>query len=175
MVISKQYRYVGPSNIKQSALNGIDCKQIHNNEDLMKRLMELGFIFQQNNSLIVTFVIDKTGLLRISDRHSEHVACASGQNVLSAGEMTFVYNDKKIFIENITNQSTGYCPEPSSWSAVKSALDQMKIVHPTYFEPAFCFRRCTYCRQTNLIKDNWFVCAVCESELPKHWNYNNEG
>ena len=168
----KQYRYVGPLDIKLHALRGIDCKPIYNRENLLKRLTKLGFMFQQNYSLVVTFVINEAGLLKIADRHSEHVACASGQNVLSAGEMTFGYERKNCFIENITNQSTGYCPEPNSWPAVQSALDQIGIVHPVYFEPAFCFRRCTNCEQTNLVKDGWFVCAVCETELSKSWNYD---
>lgn len=37
----------------------------------------------------LTFVIDSSGILRLAPRRSEHVACAGGGPVLSAGEVTF--------------------------------------------------------------------------------------
>ncbi|QDT44115.1 hypothetical protein Pan241w_42210 [Gimesia alba] len=172
MVVPKQYHYVGPVEIKQRVLNSAVCPSVYSKQDLLQRLRELEFEFRPNQSLIVTYVIDTSGFLKITDRHNEHVICASGHNVFSAGEMTFGYHKQDCVIENITNQSTGYCPEPESWHAVQSALNHIGIEHPEYFEPAFHFRRCTHCGQTNLIKDNWFVCAVCENELPKDWNFD---
>lgn len=170
----KYYKYVGPPNIKQRALRDDEYLSICNKQDLLIRLNEIGFVLRPNTFLTTTFVIDEFGLLKISDRHSEHVACASGRKVLSAGEMTFGYATRDCFIENITNQSTGYCPEPNSWPAVQSALDQIGITYPSHFDPAFCFRLCYNCKQTNLVKDNWFVCGVCNTELPKIWNFDND-
>jgi hypothetical protein len=43
-----------------------------------------------------TFVIDLNGELRIAPRRSEHVACAEGHAVLSAGEMTFRHDTPHI-------------------------------------------------------------------------------
>jgi len=64
--------------------------------------------------LIVTFVIDQSGTLLVADRQSEHVACAGRQPVLSAGEMTFLVSGKVVEMAEVSNQSTGYCPEPES-------------------------------------------------------------
>jgi hypothetical protein len=42
--------------------------------------------------------------------------------VLSAGEITFSRKGKSLVVSDVTNQSTGYCPEPKSWKAVKASL-----------------------------------------------------
>ena len=128
--------------------------------------------YRDGEGLTVTFVIGLDGTLRIADRRSEHVMCAEGQPVLSAGEMTFMCGNDRIFAENVTNQSTGYCPEPESWPAVALALDRIAIAHPESFDPAFVFRKCPTCSQINVIKDGWYVCDVCQSPLPQHWNFD---
>ncbi len=66
--------------------------------------------------------------------------------------------------------STGYCPEPESWPAVAAALDKAGIRHPNKFTRAFLFRRCENCKQTNIVKEDNFTCAVCGTELNKEWN-----
>jgi hypothetical protein len=71
---------------------------------------------------------------------------------------------------SVTNQSTGYCPEPESWFAVKSALDRARIEAPAGFSQEFLFRRCLYCGAVNIIKDDLFECAVCTCVLPADWN-----
>src|SRR6185503_4526289 len=93
-------------------------------------------------SLSVTFVIDINGRLRIADRRSEHVVCSGGDDVLCAGEMTFGWKSGECVVENVTNQSTGYCPDVESWDAVESALVGLSIRHPPGFDPPFVFRRC---------------------------------
>lgn len=123
-------------------------------------------------SFTVTFVIGLDSKLRIAGRHSEHVACANGKDVLSAGEMTFICNDDQaIIVERVTNQSTGYCPEPESWLSVADALGSIPMVRPDNFEQASVFRRCTACAQINIVKDDWFQCEVCDSPLPELWNF----
>ncbi|MBF0289995.1 MAG: hypothetical protein HQM14_19435, partial [SAR324 cluster bacterium] len=57
--------------------------------------------------------------LLLAPQRSEHVACAAGRDVLSAGQMAF--DPETVSLEEVTNQSTGYCPEPESWDAVAMA------------------------------------------------------
>jgi len=85
--------------------------------------------------------------------------------------MTFVVAARKIEVLAVTNQSTGYCPELTSWPSVADALDQAKLPRPPAFTTAFVFRRCQACGAINIVKDNWFECGVCENPLPEHWNF----
>jgi len=72
----------------------------------------------------------------------------------------------------VSNLSTGYCPEPASWPAVADALDRAGIPHPGRFTSAFLFRRCPACGERNVIKDDYFVCVVCDADLPAEWNFS---
>ena len=45
--------------------------------------------------------------------------------VLGAGEMTFVQAGADWRVAEVTNQSTGFCPDPDSWPAVAAALDSI--------------------------------------------------
>lgn len=58
-----------------------------------------------------TFVVDTDGVLRLAPRRSEHVACAGGGMVLSAGEIGFVREADWWAVGEVSNQSTGYCPD----------------------------------------------------------------
>lgn len=117
-----------------------------------------------------TFVIDLDGILRLAPRRSEHVACAGGAPVLSAGEIIFLQDQGRWMVSEVSNQSTGYCPDPASWPAVKDALDRAGLKHPGHFTDPITFRRCPQCQEPNLVKDDYFFCAVCETELPRAWN-----
>jgi hypothetical protein len=119
-----------------------------------------------------TFIIDTSEQLWVADRHSEHVSCADGQDVLAAGEITFERAGNRIDAVEVTNQSTGFCPEPSCWSVVARVLDCIGISHPPQFTRAFEFRRCNRCGGTNIIKDNVFECIVCNAPLSHDWNYS---
>ena len=123
---------------------------------------------------IATFVIDGDGLLRVADRRSEHVACAGGEPVRSAGEITFELTGRSPRIDAITNQSTGYCPEPQSWEAVAIALNVANLDYRGLdgFEPALEFRRCVSCSIINIAKNNVFRCSVCDAHLPASWNFS---
>ena len=116
-----------------------------------------------------TFVIDQSGRLLLAPRRSEHVACAGGAAVQSAGEMFFA--DGPLRLQEVTNQSTGYCAEPESWPAVAAALDRLPLPHPGGFTTALLFRRCVQCGQKNLVKEGWFVCGCCQADLPLAWNF----
>jgi len=117
-----------------------------------------------------TFVVGVAGGLRLAPRRSEHVACSGGRPVLSAGEITFARQDTGWTVTEVSNQSTGYCPEPSSWPVVAAACERAGLRHPGRFTTAFEFRRCSVCDQLAIVKDDDFTCAACGGELPTAWN-----
>lgn len=117
-----------------------------------------------------TFVVDLAGTLRLAAQRSEHVACAGGEAVLSAGEITFTLDGGRWLVSEISNQSTGYCPDVTSWPAVEAALDVAGLDHPRAFTYPIVFRRCPRCHQRNIVKDDHFVCAICEAPLPSTFN-----
>jgi hypothetical protein len=120
--------------------------------------------------VVATFVIDLDGNLLLADRHSEHVACAGGAAVLSAGEIFISWEKDGLEISDITNQSTGYCPDLASLQHVEAASSKIPIARPSSFTAEFTFRRCGNCDRVNIIKDDIFVCAVCDSPLPEGIN-----
>jgi hypothetical protein len=168
---ARRYRYVGPADVRPATLSRRGHR-IASVDDLAAWLES-----PQPPAAPLepyTFVIDIAGDLRVADRHSEHVACAGGGPVLSAGEMTFGRQGRHWAVAAVSNQSTGYCPEPSSWSAVAAACEQAGLTHPGRFTTEFEFRRCPDCDQINLVKDADFSCAACGGDLPPHWNLSPE-
>lgn len=117
-----------------------------------------------------TFVVDLDGFLRLPPRHSEHVVCAGGGLVLSAGEIGFAFRSGRWIVDRVSNQSTGYCPDTLSWTAVATALARAGLVHPERFTDELVFRRCAECGERSVVKDGDFVCVFCGSDLPTHWN-----
>lgn len=122
-----------------------------------------------------TFVVDGGGVLRLAPRRSEHVVCAGGREVLSAGEMSFREESGRWVVEEVSNQSTGYCPDISSWPAVAKALDQVEIRRPPEFTHKVVFRRCHSCRELNVVREKDFVCVFCGGDLPREWNVGEPG
>ncbi len=168
----KLYSYVGPAEILARVAQSPSGTAIESPSDLAAWLQRSG---ASQGDGVVTFIVNEGGVLTIADRRSEHVACARGKPVLSAGEMTFSMFESPVSVITATNQSTGYCPEPSSWPVVAAALEAAGIDHPVDFTTKFEFRRCTNCGQINLLKDHWFQCEVCESKLPEEWNFDAIG
>ena len=117
-----------------------------------------------------TFVVDTETRFWIADRGSEHVACAREGEVLSAGEVFFAGAGGSVYVDRITNQSTGYCPEPSSWPAVEQSLSTTGIEFPSQFEPEFVFRKCAECGDLAIVKESFFVCLICNADLPQKYN-----
>ncbi len=85
-----------------------------------------------------TFVVSLDG----KPRRSEHVDCAAGQPVLAAGEVLFARDGTGWSVSEISNQSTGYCPDPDSWPALAMALDHIGLAHTGDFTHKVVFRRC---------------------------------
>ncbi len=160
------YRYVGPAAVLAAVRAGGEGRRIGSPADLAAWLAASGEAGEP-----YTFVVDVTGFLRLAPRRSEHVACAGGAEVLGAGEIEFGRAGERWAATGISNQSTGYCPDPDSWPAVAAALDRAGVAHPGEFTDPVVFRRCPACGERNLVKDCDFVCAVCGADLPPEWNF----
>jgi hypothetical protein len=146
---------------------------VESSKDVLRWIQQTGQELTAG-SITATFIIDEAGWLRIADRRSEHVACAGGRPVRSAGEITFTVRPPSVDVTWVTNQSTGYCPKPDSWPAVQVALTRAGITSPAGFSQEFDFRRCPPCGSINLIKEAEFECGVCSSPLPAEWNLESE-
>ncbi|EKX60756.1 hypothetical protein Sipo8835_03135 [Streptomyces ipomoeae] len=121
----RAYHYVGPHHViaaVQSADSGAAIRTAADFADwaTTRTSEELDEPF--------TFVIGADGVLRLAPRRSEHVACASGGRVLRVGEISFSTEAGRWAVNEVSNQSTGYCPDVGSWLAVAQALDQADLV-----------------------------------------------
>jgi hypothetical protein len=156
-----RYAYAGPSRIRDEAVTpGRRGVPITSPQDVRHWLESQG---ADDRNEPFTYVVDVRETLLLAPRRSEHVACAGGEPVLAAGEITF---HDGTTVEAVTNQSTGYRPDPSCWPAVASALDRAGLRHPGRFTSVFHFRECEACGDLNIVKDGFFVCALCDAELP---------
>lgn len=164
----RTYRYVGPRHIADRAPAEPAGVPIRLAEDVRAWVRSSG---QElcDGCVIATFVVDAAGTLLVADRRSEHVACAGGRHVRSAGEITFDIG-RAVAVAAVSNQSTGYCPEPESWPAVEAALVAAGLEPPAGFALACVFRRCDGCASLTLIKDGVFECGICGGGLPAGYN-----
>lgn len=90
--------------------------------------------------------------------------------VLSAGEISFMHEAGRWAAGEISNHSTGYCPDVSSWSTVARALDDLELGRPFGFTHEVVFRRCPGCQEHNIVREDDFVCVFCGGDLPESWN-----
>ncbi|GAA1574266.1 hypothetical protein GCM10009678_66220 [Actinomadura kijaniata] len=151
----RRYPYVGPAELRRDvgAATGF---AVASPGDLR------GWLEDRDADEPFTYVVALDGTLLLAPRRSEHVACAGGAPVLAAGEIAFADGAAV----EVTNQSTGYCPDPDSWTAVAAALEAAGLAHPGGFTAAYVFRRCGACGQLNIVKDHHYFCAVCDGPLP---------
>jgi len=164
------YHYVGPRYIAQRAPLAPAGTLIRSQQDVIQWARTTDQRIGPDGVLIATYVVSQSGELLIADRRSEHVACAGRQPVKSAGEITFQLHDSDVEVVEVSNQSTGYCPEPESWSAVEAAIVGAGMKAPARFELECVFRRCPSCQSINLIKQQVFRCAICGGTLPQPYN-----
>lgn len=169
--MNRLYTYVGPPEIAAGVADIPPGIALRSPADVLVWVKQCQNEFDRSRRMIATFVVDESGSLRVAERRSEHVACAGGGPVLAAGEITFRVVGGSVEAEEVTNQSTGYCPEPESWNAVAEALARASIAGPTGYTTEFIFRLCEQCRQINLVKEQIFECAACGSDLPMVWNF----
>jgi hypothetical protein len=83
IVVTKLYSYVGPARIRDEARHQPKGAEIRTLDALHSFLRTHGG--RRGRESTVTFVIDEAGVLRIADRHSEHVACADEMAFAVAG------------------------------------------------------------------------------------------
>jgi len=167
--MGRLYRYVGPKHLVALADAPVNRVLVRCPQDIRRWIEQTGQELDPAGCVFATYIVDTEGHLWIADRRIEHIACGRGQPVQSAGEIVFCVKEE-VDVEYVTNQSTGYCPEPESWPAVAGALTSIGIEHPDSFSQEFLFRRCGHCGCINLIKNAAFECAVCGSELETTWN-----
>jgi hypothetical protein len=163
---------VGPAGLKALVRPGAEGRRIRSSADFDEWASGLT---AEELAEPFTFVVDAAGVLRLAPRRSEHVVCASGGAVLSAGEMSFREESGQWVVGEVSNQSTGYCPDVSSWPSVADALDAVEIEHPSGFTHQVVFRCCPSCRQLNIVREEDFVCVFCDSALPEKWNVDGCG
>jgi hypothetical protein len=169
----RTYQYVGPKAFADRAPAAPAGVRIQRPEDVLHWVLRTGQELTGEGDVTATFIVDEAGWLRIADRSSEHVACAGGMPVLSAGEITLNVMPAGVRVSSVTNQSTGYCPEPESWPAVQAALERASLAASTSFTREFAFRRCPQCASINVIKDGVLECALCSTPLPPEWNVSS--
>ncbi|MFO0560833.1 MAG: hypothetical protein U0269_22640 [Polyangiales bacterium] len=157
-----RYEYIGPQSVRERALHEPPGATIDSLVALDRWLADNPHATHEG----ATFVITVDGALALAPRRSEHVACARGEPVLSAGEMVFALARGRWTVRSVSNQSTGYAPEPASYGAVARALDRLGVARPESWTHEFIFRRCPACAQLALVKDSVFECAVCGAPLP---------
>lgn len=170
----RMYRYIGPKEIAVRVQPDRRGTPIHSASDVVRWVTDSQQELDADGCVIATFVVDESGTMRVADRRSEHVACAGGQRVLSAGEMTFDLSGRVARVSGVSNQSTGYCPEPESWPAVAAVLAAAGLDAPPGFTLACVFRRCVGCGMRNLVKDGLFECGVCDRKLPPEYNCQDD-
>ncbi|MDT6982085.1 hypothetical protein ACFSUJ_09590 [Streptomyces lusitanus] len=159
---SAAYVYVGPTELRQG-VTSVGGATVLDIGDLER------FLSQRPASEVAepfTYVVDTAGRLLLAPRRSEHVACAGGEAVLGAGEIGFRRSGARWSAEYVSNQSTGYCPDLESWAAVARSLDRAGIAHGTGFTHAIVFRCCPRCEGWNVVREQTYVCALCDADLP---------
>ncbi len=166
----REYQYVGPREIRDVAGAQPSGTAIRTVGDLSRWLESEPTEHTPDGNWIATFTVSVDEVLHLAPRRSEHVACAAGGPVFSAGEITI---DDEYNVVEISNQSTGFCPEPESWPTVETALNRIGLTHPGRFTDAVMFRLCPQCNQRNIVKDSWYYCQVCDARLPESWNFAN--
>jgi hypothetical protein len=164
---ARVYRYVGPAELRGAQAGA--AAVVITAPDLL--VDWLGRRNPDERAEPFTFVVTLDGSLRLAPRRSEHVALAGGDVVLGAGEMTFVRAGADWRVAEVTNQSTGFCPDPDSWPVVAAALDSLGVSHPGDFTNKVTFRLCPNCAERNIVRDDDFTCVLCDSTLPAHWNF----
>jgi hypothetical protein len=169
--MSKVYRYVGPQQIKDRAAGQRIGIEIMRPAEVVAFALRCGESVGPRETLAATFVVDRAERLLVADRRSEHVACAGSSEVLAAGEIFFGFHRDGVRVDEITNQSTGFCPEPESWEVVERVLDRIGLDHPGGFTTVCVFRKCSACGERTIVKDGWFRCDVCGKELDQAWNF----
>ena len=167
-VTSPRFHYVGPAAIRASCEGNPAGRVIENAESLRAWLANLQREDRDADGW-ATYTIGTDGLLRLAHRRTEHVACAGAGEVLAAGEVQFDPSGEVVWL---SNNSTGFCPDLSSFEAVSATFSAAGLSPPPAFDHAVVFRRCRACGERSVIKDDDFRCGVCEAPVSRVWNFD---
>ena len=126
----RRYIYVGPADVREAASASPPGVVIENPASLTAWFERHVEDMTTEGTITATFVVDADGLLRLARAPLGTRGLSSGGPVLSAGEITF---SKGGDVTEITNQSTGFCPEPESWPSVAAVLYRIPLSHPGRF------------------------------------------
>lgn len=166
----RRYAYVGPPEVLAAAAGKEPGDLVLRAHDVRAWALRTDQVANEEGLIRATYTIDAQWALRVADYGGEHVACAGGGPVLAAGVAWFEVAPLSVTVVRIDNHSTGFCPEPTCWRAVARVLDAAGIGRPDAFTKELVFRRCA-CGQRNVVHDDHWVCAVCDAELPRDWNF----
>lgn len=159
--------YVGPDGIRRRAADRPPGTEVRAPADLQRWLTGVEAFDLARGLIVATYVVDGGVALRLANRRVEHVVCAGGEPVLAAGELTLTREPDAPAgwaVTEISNQSTGYCPPPSTWDAVALALDRVPLPRPAGWTLRCEFARCADCGQQHLL-DGETACLVCGGDL----------
>jgi len=160
----RRYGYVGPREIWRAAEGAPEGRIVRSAEDFRSWAQEREPVeFAEP----FTYVVDAGGFLRLAARRSEHVACAGRDSVRAAGEVAFRRDGGGWAAAEVSNQSTGYCPDPDCWPSVAAALDRAGVARPERFTHEIVFRRCTGCGEVSIVREGDFECVFCGQDLPE--------
>jgi hypothetical protein len=112
----REYHYVGPNEIRDAARTQPTGIRISSLADIRSWLTTSQTDRMKDGSFIATFTITLNEELLVAPRRSEHVACASGGPVLSAGEITF---DDNLVVIEVTRMLT--CAESIGSLTIRNA------------------------------------------------------
>lgn len=157
------YPYVGPPELQARLCPEAEGCPLHSGDDLDRWVSGVPV---RDFAEPFTFTVGLDGVLRLAPRRSEHVACAGGEPVLSAGELRFEQRCGAWAVAEVSNHSTGYCPSPDSWPAVADALSRAGVAPPDGFTHVTVFRHCPACAGLNIVREHHFVCVFCDTDLP---------
>jgi hypothetical protein len=130
----RRFSYIGPEKIRKQTSTAPSGIRVTNGQTLQRWLKGDS---AKDDDLWATYTISVDCTLTVASRRSEHVACAEHGEVLGAGEIQFEASGN---VCELTNYSTGYCPDLLSIHAVSAALDGLgwpiSIAAPTFGSPS---------------------------------------
>lgn len=89
----------------------------------------------------------------------------------AAGEVELGVAQKQLVVRGVTNQSTGYCPEPSCFGEIAAALVRVGVSATGRAVARLHLPAMSQVRSDRHREEDDFECAVCATPLPKEWNF----
>src|SRR5438045_827951 len=101
--MTRLHHYVGPPVLQARVAGHSAGTPVKSVADLLVWVRGTGQRPSPDGLVAATFVIDAAGNLLLADRRSEHVACAGGGPVMSAGEMFFLVEGDRVEVAEASN------------------------------------------------------------------------